>query len=387
MKIKHAAQWVLFLAVSVMLAACSPTTPPEEAASYSQPQVWFDAPLPGTVFPLGEVQVVAHAADQNGVAQVEFSLADGTLVGTQPGSQSDTLLAAIFTWHPPDPGHYIFQVRAMNVNGDWSDYTYTDVVIVGEEAPAPTPEETREIPTEQPTLTPTPTTAAPVATDTPETCTDRAKFVSETVLDGTVFKPGESFTKTWTLQNAGTCTWTTRYALSFLDGEQMSGPNQVPLSKQVLPGENITLSVNLTAPSQIGTYRGRWTLMNEQGLLFGLGEQGRTAFWVEIVVAREDTRAPSVEVTYAPNGRGEPTARQQITFTADASDNVKVVKIEIYLAKGNEQAQLLNTCTNTDSCSYQVGPLNPADYHLQAFAYDAAGNRGSSVVVSFTVYR
>lgn len=379
-------QWVLFLGVCMILAACSPTTPPEEAASFSLPQVWFDAPLPGTVFPLGEVQVVAHAADQNGVALVEFSLADGTLVSTQPGTQSDTLLAAISTWHPPEPGHYILQVRAMNVNGDWSDYTYTDVVIVGEEETVPTPEETREVPTEEPTPTPTPTMAAPNATDTPEACTDQAKFVSETIPDGTAFKPGESFTKTWTLQNAGTCTWTTRYALRFYDGEQMSGLNQVQLSKQVMPGEEITLSVNLTAPSQPGTYRGRWMLMNDQGALFGLGDQGNVAFWVEIVVQSEDTRAPSVEVTYSPNGRGEPTARQQITFTANASDNVKVVKIEIYLAKGSARAQLLNTCTNTNTCSFQGGPYTTGDYQLQAFAYDAAGNQGSSAVVSFTIY-
>lgn len=384
MRTKNKKHWVFLLVVFSLLSACSPATQPEVSASYSLPQVWFDAPLPGTAYPLGEIQVVAHAADKAGITEVELSLESGLKIGSQPGNLSDTISTASFLWHPPDPGIYILQVRALNTNGDWSPYTYTDVVVVGDDEIALNPEDNTGASNEE--QTPIPTTAAPVVTDTPEACTDRAAFVSETVIDGMVFKPGESFTKTWTLRNAGTCTWTRRYALSFYDGYQMAGTSHAPISKQVLPGETITLSVNLTAPSQLGTYRGRWMIMNDQGVLFGLGEQGNVAFWVEIVVAREDTRAPSVDVSYAPNGRGEPRSSQVIVFTASAADDVKVTKIEIYFSLLNTRGNLIGTCNNMKTCEIQGGPYSAGNYQLQAVAYDAAGNAGNSEILGVLIY-
>jgi len=118
----------------------------------------------------------------------------------------------------------------------------------------------------------------------PQTCTDRAEFVEETVPDGAIFQAGDSFTKTWTLRNVGTCVWTTDYALIFEEGEQMGGDSPQPLSQEVRPGEEVTLSVMLTAPDTPGSYRGDWMLRNASGQAFGLGEQADVAFWVEIHV-------------------------------------------------------------------------------------------------------
>jgi len=43
---------------------------------------------------------------------------------------------------------------------------------------------------------------------------DAASFVRDvTVPDGTKMEPGDDFTKTWRLLNAGTCSWTTAYRL------------------------------------------------------------------------------------------------------------------------------------------------------------------------------
>jgi len=43
---------------------------------------------------------------------------------------------------------------------------------------------------------------------------DAAAFVKDvTVSDGSLISPGSSFKKTWRLQNIGTCTWTSSYAL------------------------------------------------------------------------------------------------------------------------------------------------------------------------------
>lgn len=123
----------------------------------------------------------------------------------------------------------------------------------------------------------------------PQTCTNRAAFVSETVPDGTLFQPGEHFTKSWTLRNTGTCVWTPDYALVFKDGEQMGGTSPQPLEREVRPGEEISLSVDLIAPEAPGTYRGNWWLQDANGQPFALGEQGDVAFWVEIQVAESSS--------------------------------------------------------------------------------------------------
>jgi hypothetical protein len=145
-----------------------------------------------------------------------------------------------------------------------------------------------------PTVTPAnppaiPSPATPTAlppTATPETgCTNQAKFVNETIPDGTSFSPEEKFTKSWTLQNVGTCTWTPDYSLVFVNGEQMGGASPGPLGKTVTPNGTIEVTVNLTAPKATGEYQGFWKLSTPQGVQFALGKDANTAFWVKINVA------------------------------------------------------------------------------------------------------
>lgn len=117
---------------------------------------------------------------------------------------------------------------------------------------------------------------------------DRAEFVADiTVADGTEFQPNESFVKTWRLRNAGTSTWTTSYALNFLSGAPMGAPQTVPLPSEVPPNATVDVSVNLTAPSDPGTYTGYWNLVNAAGQTFGVGVEANEPFWVEIQVAGE----------------------------------------------------------------------------------------------------
>ena len=137
-------------------------------------------------------------------------------------------------------------------------------------ATAPQPTQTL-IPTE----TPTPTTAS--------VC-DRAAFVSETIPDGTDFNPGETFTKTWTLQNSGSCNWNSNYDVVFVSGDAMGAPAAVQLtSETVQPDESIKITLDLQAPIAAGTHRGEFKLRNDNGVLFGIGEKDGP-FWVEIDV-------------------------------------------------------------------------------------------------------
>jgi hypothetical protein len=139
-----------------------------------------------------------------------------------------------------------------------------------------------------PTITPQPVvTAVPtVSTLPPTTGCDRAYFVSDvSVPDGTVFTPGQTFTKTWKLRNTGKCTWTTGYSLVFSTGDQMGGAAAINLPSAVAPRQDIDLSVNLTAPNNVGNYRGYWLLKNASGGLFGIGTLGNKPFWLAIGVA------------------------------------------------------------------------------------------------------
>jgi hypothetical protein len=117
-----------------------------------------------------------------------------------------------------------------------------------------------------------------------------AKFVYDaTVPDGTSFAPGASFTKTWRLKNIGTCVWTTSYSLVFVSGDPMGATGATALPIEVKPGESADLSVNLTAPSASGHYRGYWKLKDASGATFGIGSSAASAFWVDIFV---DNSAP-----------------------------------------------------------------------------------------------
>lgn len=125
-------------------------------------------------------------------------------------------------------------------------------------------------------------TTAPLFTATP-TC-DVAQFVRDvTIPDGTNFNAGDAFTKTWRLKNIGTCTWS-GYALVFDSGDAMSGVSPIAIGT-VNPGQEVDVSVNLTAPASNGSYRGYWRIRNASGVLIPVqgGHQSKS-FFVDIRV-------------------------------------------------------------------------------------------------------
>ncbi len=113
-----------------------------------------------------------------------------------------------------------------------------------------------------------------------------AAFVRDvTITDGTTLDAGADFTKTWRLQNVGTCSWTAGYSIVFISGDRMQAPGTVALSGTVNPGQSVDLSVGMTAPSANGSYQGYWKLRSGAGVLFGIGGQAQDPFWVKISVA------------------------------------------------------------------------------------------------------
>lgn len=146
-----------------------------------------------------------------------------------------------------------------------------------------------------PTSTSIPATSTPIpatSTSVPPTNTpvptavsycDWVKFIKDvTIPDGTQLKTGEVFTKTWRLQNRGTCAWTPDYMLVFTSGDPMGGTTAVRLPGYVAPGQTVDISITLTAPTSAGSYTGYWMLRNPSGALFGAGSKANEAFYVVI---------------------------------------------------------------------------------------------------------
>lgn len=165
--------------------------------------------------------------------------------------------------------------------------TNTQVAVI------PTSEPTQPVitpitPTTPPTDTPTPEpSATPTQEPTPTSaaCTNQAKFVEDvTIPDESELLPGTEFVKTWRLQNTGTCTWTSQYALIFASGDQMSGASPQPLPGPVAPNATVDISVSLKSPGSTGTYQGDWKLRDPQGASFGTGKNASEPFFVLIKV-------------------------------------------------------------------------------------------------------
>ena len=196
--------------------------------------------------------------------------------------------------------------------------TPTDAPPIPTESGLPSP--TLAMTATPPPPTGIPSTITPTAPPTGSTC-DRAEAgipIDVTIPDDTQFAAGTAFVKTWRLVNVGTCTWTGGYALVYFSGEKMGGPDVTPLGGDVAPGQTVDLSVNLTAPSSAGTYQGNWMLKNPSGVLFGIGPQGNSFFWVRIVVPGEGgglTNTPTPTGSTTPTGSETPTSTPTITPT------------------------------------------------------------------------
>ena len=94
-------------------------------------------------------------------------------------------------------------------------------------------------------------------------------FVSDvTIPDNTPVNPGQAFTKTWKVKNAGSCAWDAGFKFAFVSGEQMGGTT-FTLPSSVAAGAVTDISVAMTAPNRSGTLRGDWRMQTAGGQFFG----------------------------------------------------------------------------------------------------------------------
>lgn len=118
----------------------------------------------------------------------------------------------------------------------------------------------------------TPTTAATLVSAPADPNCARASLVSENPPDKTILTPGQYFWKTWTLQNTGTCTWTTAYQLVFWSGDRLGSSISYALPDDVAPSETTDITIYLQAPASGGEFTGFWRIKTPWASDFGVGQ-------------------------------------------------------------------------------------------------------------------
>lgn len=160
--------------------------------------------------------------------------------------------------------------------------------------------------TPSPTLVPTLPPVSPIATLSFSIPTvggvtggcDSATYVADvTVPDGTIMAAGQAFDKTWKIQNAGSCTWSTSYTIAFVGGNQMGGA-ATAVKVPVPPGNQTQMTVSLKAPTAAGSYTGQWRMLNAGGAAFG------NTLTVVISVGTGATVTPGPSPTAGPSPTG-----------------------------------------------------------------------------------
>lgn len=160
------------------------------------------------------------------------------------------------------------------------------VSLLGSGGCVPTPQRTAPDANDPQFLPPTlvPTTApTSIVTPTPESadqqdCENNLLFSSDlTVPDGTIYAPGEQIDKQWQVENNGTCNWDERYSLRLVAGDVLGADNEQALFP-ARAGSQAVISIQFTAPQELGTHRSAWQAFDPNGRPFG------DPFYLEIVV-------------------------------------------------------------------------------------------------------
>lgn len=191
---------------------------------------------------------------------------------------------------------------------------------------------------------------------------DNATFVSKTVADNSVISPGQAFSCTWTLKNSGVYEWvangTAGCTFNYRTGTQMGAPNLSPISANVLPNANTTITVNFTAPSASGIYTNNFQMNNHFNDYFG------PQFSLTVVVG-----TPTLAITNQPQSQTKnpgQTATFSVGATGTGTLSYQWKKNGTNLVNGGNVSGAttatlsLSSVTQNDAATYKVQVSNTA---------------------------
>ncbi|MFB9469225.1 NBR1-Ig-like domain-containing protein [Nonomuraea salmonea] len=111
---------------------------------------------------------------------------------------------------------------------------------------------------------------------------DGSELMTETITDGTEIRASQVFTKTWDLRNAGTVPWKDRYLVREGPGGGCTTEPKVRVP-DADPGETVTITVQVTAPSNPTVCHVSWKMADAQGHHYF---PQLTGIWFDVIVVR-----------------------------------------------------------------------------------------------------
>jgi serine/threonine protein kinase len=188
------------------------------------------------------------------------------------------------------------------------------------------------------TLTVTPEDFA--LTQTAEaSCTNSASFVEHvtTPIDTTV-TANSNFTKTWRVNNDGSCDWS-GYQVVHSSGNIMgaNSPRALPV---VNAGDNADIAVDMVAPETPGTHSAIWRIQAEDGTQFG------PELIVTIIVPELPTETPTS--TTLPTSTQTPTSTETLTPTPTSEPlSIQQISEEITIQPNTTVNRTVNCPSNS----------------------------------------
>jgi len=121
------------------------------------------------------------------------------------------------------------------------------------------------------------------------------RFVRDvSIPDNTPMTPAQVFTKSWLVENSGTCPWQAGFQVVLIGGLAMGG-SPFQLAQDVGPGGRIQVSIKMVSPTdQTGIVQGTWKMSDTTGKTFG------DYMSVVIVVGSGTVRAPTLAPATTP---------------------------------------------------------------------------------------
>ena len=234
--------------VLLLTTACNSST----NTLHIKPVVDVISPPDGAQYAPGEpVSMRIGATSSNTITRIEAHIGS-ILVASQDNPAKSVTFSTVVQFVPAQAGDVNVVVTAIDGAGQQSD-TVILTIKVGSASTSANP---------APGIT-------GASTAQPGECKPNAAFVIDvTIPDNTVVTAGSKLVKTWRLRNTGLCTWDTGYALTFIDGEKMSAPDNVAVSPTARDAA-VDISVPFVAPGSTGAFTSTWRMRAPDGSLFG----------------------------------------------------------------------------------------------------------------------
>jgi hypothetical protein len=232
------------------------------------------------------------------------------------------------------------------------------------------------LPSKTPTAkaTPTQTIKAPCEDTATYTAWTRDNLVYDATEVDKPLSPNETFLMTWTLQNTGTCTWTSVYKMIFYSGTSLTTSANFPILPNggtVAPGGTVTVNITMSAPAEAGEYESSYRLQDEQGKA--------VATYGVITKVGNPASQPAAQSLSSPG---------DLRYTYDCtSGSVSISLSWVDRANGEDGYRVYrNGAVVADlaagSTSYSEFVPGSGTYNYSVAAYNAGGESPTQVVVS-----